>query len=88
MAFRVMLASAMESEGPTIRNSNLLPVKAKGEVRFRSVASFLMTGTVDTPVSSLPAAMTPMESALETIWLTTLSSWSPRKMEMMAGGAS
>ena len=45
-------------------------------------------GTVDTPVSSLPAAMTPMESALETIWLTTLSSWSPRKMEMIAGGAS
>ncbi len=53
MALRVVLASAMESEEPTIRNSNLLPVKAKGEVRLRSVASFLMTGTVDTPVVQL-----------------------------------
>ena len=49
MAFRVVLASAMESEEPTMRNSNLLPVKAKGEVRFRSVASFLIRGTVGTP---------------------------------------
>ena len=30
---------AMESEEPTIRNSNLFPVKAKGDVLFRSVAS-------------------------------------------------
>ena len=32
-----MLAQAMELEEPSIRNSNLLPVKAKGEVRLRSV---------------------------------------------------
>ena len=74
MAFRVVLASAMESEEPTMRNSNLLPVKAKGEVRLRSVASFLMTGTVDTPVSSPLEVSSLMESALETIWLTTSSS--------------
>ena len=71
-----------------MRNSNLLPVKAKGVVRLRSVASRLRTGTVDTPESSLPEASSWMESALETIWSTTLSSWSPRQMEMMAGGAS
>ena len=42
-------STAVESEEPTMRNSNLLPVKAKGEVRFRSVASFLIRGTVGTP---------------------------------------
>ena len=42
----------MESLEPTIRNSNLLPVKAKGEVRFRSVASFIKSGNVFTPVWS------------------------------------
>ena len=67
MALRVTLASAMESEEPTMRNSNLLPVKAKGVVRLRSVPSRLRTGTVDTPESSLPEASSWMESALETI---------------------
>ena len=57
----------MESEEPTMRNSNLLPVKAKGEVRLRSVASFWMTGMVDTPESRLPEASSLMDSALETI---------------------
>ena len=31
---------AMEALDPTILNSNLFPVNAKGEVRFRSVVSF------------------------------------------------
>ena len=51
-----------------MRNSNLLPVKAKGEVRLRSPASRRMTGSVDTPtfildtdgtLSSLPSMMCP-----------------------------
>ena len=45
----MMLAQAMESEEPTMRNSNLLPVKAKGEVRFRSVVSRVNLGSTWTP---------------------------------------
>ena len=63
----MVLASAMESEEPTMRNSNLLPVKAKGVVRLRSVASLFSTGTVDTPESSLPEANSLTDSALEMI---------------------
>ena len=44
-----MLAQAMELEEPSIRNSNLLPVKAKGEVRFRSVVSRANRGRTSTP---------------------------------------
>ena len=40
----------MENVEPSIRNSNLLPVKAKGEVRFLSVASLFRSGRVFTPV--------------------------------------
>ena len=40
MVFSTMLAQEMELDEPSMRNSNLLPVKAKGEVRLRSVVSF------------------------------------------------
>ena len=49
-----MFGEAMESRDPTIRNSNLLPVNANGDVRFLSVASLESSGSVRTPVSSLP----------------------------------
>ena len=39
-----MFAQAILLEEPSIRNSNLLPVNAKGEVRFRSVVSLLNLG--------------------------------------------
>ena len=38
--FSTTFASATEAEEPSILNSNLLPVKAKGEVLFLSVVSF------------------------------------------------
>ena len=38
---------------PTIRNSNLFPVNANGDVLFRSVASFMKSGSVLTPVSRI-----------------------------------
>ena len=44
-----VFASAMQPEEGTMRNSNLLPVKANGEVRLRSVASRRMKGSVETP---------------------------------------
>ena len=40
----MMLGPEMEMAEPSIRNSNLLPVKAKGEVRFRSVVSMRRIG--------------------------------------------
>jgi len=55
IAFNVMFGIAIESIEPTIRNSNLFPVKANGEVLFLSVASFVTTGTVLIPrLSSSP----------------------------------
>ena len=42
----------MDWEEPNIRNSNLLPVKASGEVRLRSVVSCGSSGRVSTPISS------------------------------------
>ena len=50
IVFKTMFAFAMESEEPTMRNSNLFPVKAKGEVRFRSVPSAQSSGRVFTRV--------------------------------------
>ena len=52
MALIVVFGEAIESEEPTVLNSNLFPVKAKGEVLFLSVASFTKSGSVDTPVAS------------------------------------
>ena len=43
--FRMILGVATEAEEPSMRNSNLFPVKAKGEVRFRSVLSFTKWGS-------------------------------------------
>ena len=39
----------MDAELPHMRNSNLFPVKAKGEVRFLSVESFGRWGNDETP---------------------------------------
>ena len=47
----MVLASLRFSWLPGIRNSNLLPVKAKGEVRLRSVVSLLNLGSTSTPRS-------------------------------------
>ena len=41
----------IEDAEPNIRNSNLLPVNANGEVRLRSLVSLRKLGTAATPVS-------------------------------------
>ena len=64
----------MESAEPTMRNSNRLPVKAKGEVRFRSVASRWNTGTVETPVSRVLVEQEAVLASPLTIRLTRSSS--------------
>ena len=78
----------MESLDPTIRNSNLFPVNANGDVLFLSVASFESSGSVLTPVSSFPPFRLCVASPVLISWSTTSSSCSPRKMEIIAGGAS
>ena len=45
----MMLAQAIELLEPSMRNSNLLPVKAKGEVRLRSVVSRKKRGSTSAP---------------------------------------
>ena len=61
---------------PGARNSNLLPVNAKGEVRLRSVASLGMTGSVSTPIFigfTDARERVPPDSNLS----STSASWSP-----------
>ena len=59
MVLRAMLGPEMDWEEPSMRNSNLLPVKAMGEVRLRSVLSCRMAGSTSTPIFRfrLPAAL-------------------------------
>ena len=46
---RTVFTVAMDWDEPTMRNSNLLPVNAKGEVRLRSVMSRAKRGKAWTP---------------------------------------
>ena len=57
MVLSTTLGLAMDWEEPSIRNSNLLPVKARGEVRLRSVVSWGISGRVSTPISSFRLAL-------------------------------
>ncbi len=51
MVFSIMFGQAMEAVEPTLRNSNLFPVKANGEVRLRSVVSRGKRGRTSVPTS-------------------------------------
>ena len=75
------------SAEPSARNSNLLPVKAKGEVRLRSEVSFLKSASTSTPVSILvlPWLMYSSPLIMES---TSSPRSSPRYMDMIVGGAS
>ena len=55
--FITVLESAIEKAEPSILNSNLLPVNAKGEVRFLSVLSLGSWGMTCTPISTLHFAL-------------------------------
>ena len=83
----VTIGPAMDCIEPGARNSNRLPVKANGLVRLRSPGSEGRTGSVSTPIWSDPFFFELVAPPLA-IWSKTSVSWSPRKMEMMAGGAS
>ena len=62
-------------------------MKANGLVRLRSPGSVGSTGRVSTPISRVPFSLELVAPPLA-IWSKTSASWSPRKIEMMAGGAS
>ena len=50
MLFKVVFGPEIERAEPQERNSNLLPVKANGEVLLRSVESFGIAGRRSTPI--------------------------------------
>ena len=82
-------ASEMESsKRANMQNSNLLPVKAKGEVRLRSVLSFGNGGNVSTPtVRNFWPTDSPF-LPIGDLFENRRQFRSPMKMEIMAGGAS
>ena len=86
--FSTTFACATESCEPTIRNSNLLPVKANGDVRLRSVASFMKSGSVLTPVSKRSPDKLWVAVPVLTSCSITSSSCSPKNTDKIAGGAS
>ena len=88
MVFNTTFGCAMDALEPTIRNSNLFPVNANGEVLFLSVASFMKSGNVATPVFSISPSILCVASPVLINCFNTSSNCAPKKMEMIAGGAS
>ncbi len=85
--FRQMFGIAMLWPDDTARNSNLLPVNANGLVRLRSPGSRGSFGRKLTPVSSTPPFFETVTLPFSICEKRSVST-SPRKIEMMAGGAS
>ena len=90
MEFKTVIGLAQLAVEPTALNSNLFPVKAKGEVLFRSVLSSSISGILPTTLSlrsvfsfgdNLPL-VTPSSS------FKTLVNCLPIKTDIMGGGAS
>jgi hypothetical protein len=81
---------ATDCEEATMRNSNLLPVKAKGLVLLRSERSRGSRGRLETPTSRLLAEEPPFAplGLPEATESRIPVSASPRKIEMTEGGAS
>ena len=82
-----MFGIAMLWFDDTARNSNLFPVNANGLVRLRSPASRGSFGSTSTPVSSSPPCLVDLAPPFSICSKMSVS-MSPRKTEMIAGGAS
>ncbi len=80
IVFRIVFGPAQLWDDPTARNSNLFPVKAKGEVRFRSETSRGIFGSASTPISRMPPVSSafPRRERPASIWRMISSSCSPR----------
>ena len=87
---RAIMAQPQLAEEPTARNSKRLPVKAKGDVRLRSVLSTSTSGMCATPSCIRRFSSSTMACSLSAFssWSSTAESWLPRKTLMMEGGAS
>ena len=91
MVLSTIIASAQLSEDPTARNSKRLPVKANAEVRLRSVLSRNKVGMCEIPL--ILKTFLALKRIAESLRLaSSLSSTAetcvPRKVEIIAGGAS
>ena len=89
-AFSANIAAPQLAEEPTARNSKRLPVKAKGEVRLRSVLSKSISGILATPsfISFLALMIIPFSAEACSNLSNTSLICLPRKTEIIAGGAS
>ena len=90
MAFITVITSAQLADDPTALISNLFPVKAKGEVLFRSVLSNKISGILPTTfnLSSVFSSGDNFPSVTFSNSSNTLKSWVPINAEIIAGGAS
>src|SRR4030081_2967546 len=86
IAFRMVIGTATVWPDPGARNSNRLPVNANGRVRWRRPGAGGGTGRVSTPMIMVPVPLDDVAAPLA-ICSKTSASWSPRKIEIMAGGA-
>ena len=82
-----VFASATDWLEPTARNSNLLPVKANGDVRLRSPPSFGSGGSTGVPSASRSPGAVAIGSPRSSVSKIASSS-APRNIDMIAGGAS
>ena len=87
IVLRMMFGLAQDCDEPAARNSNLLPVKAKGLVLFLSVTSHGSGGRVSTPIL-MNFPFLELLGSPASIWSMMSESCSPRNMEIIAGGAS
>ena len=87
----IVLSTVFGSEGdwlePSARNSNLLPVNANGLVRLRSPPCLGSGGSTGVPRPRNDCARV-SDVSPRSIAPNTFSSSVPRKIEMIAGGAS
>ena len=80
--------SASDMLEPSARNSNLLPVKANGEVRLRSPPCIGSGGSTGVPRPRIAPGLARVALAASRSRRRPCSSSAPRKIEMIAGGAS
>ena len=85
--FNTMLHPAILAFDPGILNSNLFPVNANGEVRLRSVESLGNLGRTVAPIF-INSFSFPSYGFSSSMAFNTAVNSSPKKMEMIAGGAS
>ena len=89
-ALRAIIVLAGLALEPVARNSKRLPVKAKGDVRLRSVSSTLSSGIWGTSrrTACLPSIWKSSSFVACSILSRSSEICEPKKLEIIAGGAS